>query len=356
VARTKKVIPSYSFHKSSGNARVRIDGRDFYLGKYGSEKSRLRYVEVVKQQTSGVASDPVIQHGKDDTGPTVNELTNAFLTFAKQHYRKNGKPTAEVDCIKSAMRPLVDLFGHTPAKSFGPASLKAVRQQMLDGGTMCREYVNKSVGRIRRIFRYGVECELVPPPVLTGLEAVSPLLAGRTTAIDHAPRTAVPIKRLEAVRQFVNEETRDMIDLAVLTGARPGELVSLTTDVLDRTADVWVAVLADHKMIHKGKPRVLVFGPRAQLILKKYIRGNGAAKLFPIERATFSNRLKRACDRLKLPRFTGHWLRHTAGSNIRESHGLDGAQVTLGHSSASMTEVYAHLNVTKAMEIARECG
>ena len=63
--------------------------------------------------------------------------------------------------------------------------------------------------------------------------------------------------------------TNDLIDLALLTGARGGELVGLTGRMIDRSQEVWVAVLADHKMSHKGKTRALVFGPRAIEILKR---------------------------------------------------------------------------------------
>ncbi len=36
MSREKNPIPSYSLHKSTGRARVRVAGRDFYLGKFGS--------------------------------------------------------------------------------------------------------------------------------------------------------------------------------------------------------------------------------------------------------------------------------------------------------------------------------
>ena len=36
-------IPSYRLHKPTGQSVVRLDGRDFYLGKYGSEESRESY-------------------------------------------------------------------------------------------------------------------------------------------------------------------------------------------------------------------------------------------------------------------------------------------------------------------------
>ena len=38
----KKKPPSYLLHKATGQARVRIDGRDHYLGEFGSDQSRIR--------------------------------------------------------------------------------------------------------------------------------------------------------------------------------------------------------------------------------------------------------------------------------------------------------------------------
>jgi integrase len=352
-----KRLPMYSLHKATGQARVWLNGKDHYLGAYGSRESHVRYGELMKQFATGVVVDPILNQNPADTGPTVNELALAYVCFAKTHYRKNGKPTAEFDCIKSAIKPLVNLFGSTPAKSFGPAALKATRQKMVDGGTWCRSYINKSVGRIRRVFRWGVEGELVPSTVLLGLEAVSPLLAGRTTATDHAPRTAISVDHLERVRNKVGQRTRDMIDIAVLTGCRPGELCSLTAEMIDVSdPTAWVASLADHKNSHRGKSRSLVFGEKSQAILKKYLVKNKAATIFKIQRATFSNQLKKACDDLNLPRFTGHWLRHQAASEIRETHGLDGVQASLGHATVSQSDHYAHVSLDKAKEVARNRG
>ena len=121
-----------------------------------------------------------------------------------------------------------------------------------------------------------------------------------------------------------------MIDLAVLTGMRPGELVSLTGGMINRIGDVWVAVLDDHKTVHQGKACILVFGPKSQAILSRYITLDPTRRLFPLKRATFSNRLKRACVELGISKFTAHCLRHTAATDIRESHGLDAVQAMHG--------------------------
>ena len=179
-------IPSYRHHKPSGLAVVTAGGKDHYLGKYGSTESREAYGRLIARYASGSS----VQTAKTAASSlTVNELVLAFMRFADQHYRKAGKLTDEVHCIKSALRPLCDLYGDTAASDFGPLALKAVRQKMVDGG-WTRGYINKSVGRIRRVFRFGVANELCEPSVLQRLEAVAPLLEGRTEAHDNLPRTA----------------------------------------------------------------------------------------------------------------------------------------------------------------------
>ena len=40
MARPKNKIPSYLPHPASGQARVRFNGRDIYLGPYGSPESQ----------------------------------------------------------------------------------------------------------------------------------------------------------------------------------------------------------------------------------------------------------------------------------------------------------------------------
>lgn len=55
-----------------------------------------------------------------------------------------------------------------PANEFGPLALKAVRQRMIDNG-WSRGYINKSIGRIRRCFKWAVENELVRPDMYHGL-------------------------------------------------------------------------------------------------------------------------------------------------------------------------------------------
>lgn len=55
-----------------------------------------------------------------------------------------------------------------------------------------------------------------------------------------------------------------------------------------------------------------------------------------------------------------HWhpnrLRHAFATVVRREYGLEAAQVTLGHSKADVTQVYAERNSRLALEVIAELG
>lgn len=394
MPRQKNAIPSYLLHKKSGQARVRIDGRDHLLGPFGSDESRIRYGELIAKRVSGVPLDPLaagLNRGtnrgteSDDPGPSIAELVVAFLSHAEQHYIKNGQPTSEQHCIRSAVRPLRELYALLPAKDFGPLALKAVRAKMVESG-LARNTVNSNIGRIRRMFRFAVADEMVSVDVLQRLEAVSPLLAGRTEARDLPPRHAVDQTDIDAVKKNVTSLVRDLIDVQLLTGARSGELLALTTCMIDRSGEVWKSKLTDHKCQHKGKSRTLYFGPKAQLILAKYLLADPDKQLFKITRTAYCRAITRACElaygmpdelrsiskdlstaeRDEFRRqaakwraehcWSPHWLRHTAATRVREQLGIENVQSLLGHSDAEMSRHYSAKMDKLAASTAAACG
>ncbi len=49
-------------------------------------------------------------------------------------------------------------------------------------------------------------------------------------------------------------------------------------------------------------------------------------------------------------------MRHSAGTEIRKKFGLEAAQVSLGHATADVTQVYAERDAELAREVARKIG
>ena len=165
-------IPSYRLHKSSGLAVVLLNGKDFYLGKHGSSESRNKYEQLVAEWLTNNQQIPSLNDSKPTADQTVNELFLAYWRYAQSYYRKDGESTSEQGLIKLAIRPLVELYGRTPASAIGSLSLNAVRQRMIDNDISLNMF-NKYVGIIKRMFKWGSENELVALGVYHSLQTVN---------------------------------------------------------------------------------------------------------------------------------------------------------------------------------------
>src|SRR5262249_46488594 len=130
--------PSYRRHKTSGQAIVTLTDpsgqrRDVYLGTHGTAQSRKEYARVISEwEAAGrcLPPDSAVDIAKSDL--SINELCLAYWRHAERYYVKDGKRTSETYAIKQALRYVRQLYGHTPARDFGPLALKAVRQKLIE--------------------------------------------------------------------------------------------------------------------------------------------------------------------------------------------------------------------------------
>ncbi len=110
--------PSYRHHKPSGQAVVTLNGRDFYLGKYGREATQTEYDRLIAEWLANGRRLPLSSEGPPDH--TISEVLAVYWKHALEYYRKNGKPTSELTYIRESVRVLKRLYGDTPAKGFTP--------------------------------------------------------------------------------------------------------------------------------------------------------------------------------------------------------------------------------------------
>lgn len=336
---------------------------------------------------------------------TVNHVLLAYLKHAGEYYvDRSGKPTSELSEIKYSLKPVRNLYGRAPATDFGPLALKAVREWMLDQD-WSRKTVNNRVDRIKRAFRWAVAEELVPPSVYEAMRTVPGLRAGRTRARETDPVKPVPRALVDAVLPYLAPPVVAMVELQWLTGMRPGEVVIMWACDLDTTADVWLYRPSDHKTAWRGQERVVPLGPRAQEIVKRFLTTSTTAYLFSPTNAeawrSQSRRLRRktpmtpsqakrkpkahpkrakrerydtssyrkaisyavrAANRKRkeeepeIPNWSPLQLRHSRATEIRRKFGLEAAQVTLGHTRADVTQVYAERDLTAAIRVAKDIG
>jgi hypothetical protein len=202
-------VPSYRLHKQSGQAIVTLpDGlggrRDVLLGPHDSPQSRSEYDRIIAEWLAAGKRLPASvlgPAGRSDL--TVNELVLAYWKFAQGYYVKNGVPTSEVATIGHMLRFVRRLYGDELAREFGPLKLKAVRQAMIDHPVtrtskqidpvtgeaseqvrilrkgLARRFINKQISRVKRMFAWAVEEELVPAETHAALDRVAGLRKGK---------------------------------------------------------------------------------------------------------------------------------------------------------------------------------
>jgi integrase len=387
-------IPTYRLHRPSGQARVIIDGRHVYLGPYGSEESKAEYDRLVRKLLTERTAAELEAKVQLSTDLTVAELAAAYLNFARTYYVKHDRLTPEFDHIRSALQPVIQRHGEELVTAFGPLKLKAIRQAWIDE-KLVRGQINKRVGRIRRMFAWGVEEELVPTNILVALRTIKGLRAGRSGASEGKKVLPVPDEHVDAIRPHVARQVWAMIELQRLTGMRPGEVCVMRTGDITMSGRVWEYRPLEHKMEHVEKDRLIHIGPRAQEIVKPWLRANFEEFLFspreamaerserrrasrktPVQpsqrdrckkrperapgerytRASYGHAIALACRKAKVPHWTPNQIRHTVGTKVRREMGLEASQVVLGHSRADVTQVYAERNAELARQAMERLG
>lgn len=410
--------PTYLLHKATGQARVRVDGKDYYLGLFGSPESRAKYDDLIAEwlaRNSEAANYRL----------TVEDLALLYLSHAEGFYRKDGEMTSEVSCVRIALRHLVRVHGTCHVRNFGPKKLAEVRKEMIADGVK-RKSINLHIGRIRRMFRWGVAEEMFGVAIYQALCTLPGLEEGRSEAVESEPVRPVPQDAIDAVRSYVSEEVWALIQLQLATGARPGEVVIMRGCDLNMSGRVWEYRPRRHKTAHHGKNRVIFVGPRGQAIVRKFLKTDLQAFIFSPKDALVRHRAqlrekrstpmtpsqarrkpklnpkKKAGDRYdtssyrraiataceqafampdelrridkRLPDdvvrqrnelaaawrsehcWHPHQLRHNAATQLRREAGIETTRCALGLSSVAIAEVYAELDLDKAREVIGKFG
>ena len=266
MPRLSHSTPRYRHHKATGLAVVTISGRDHYLGPWKSKASKIEYDRLIGEWLAAGRRDPNATADQI----TITELLARYWKFAKQHYRKHGKPTDELDNMKYAARPLKRLYGHTLAAEFGPLALKAIQQHLIGDG-LSRTVINHRVNRIKRIMKWATSEELIPATVIHALSSVQGLQRGRTAARETDPVLPVADDVIDATLPHMPPVVADLVRFQRLTGCRPTEACIVRPCDIDRTSDVWVYRPATHKGEHHAKDRTIFIGPKCQDVVRPYL-------------------------------------------------------------------------------------
>ncbi len=279
--------PKLRHHKATGQAYVVLNGRYLFFGPYGSPDVDEQYHRTIAEWHAAGKNPP-----SESEETTINELIARYWKHVEEYYRSpDGTPTTEQDSQRYALRPLLKLYGNTKAAEFGPRCLRALQRQMVEMG-WCRNNVNRSISRVKMLFKWGVSRELVPAAVYQALVTVSGLRRGRSEVRETEPVKPVPQEHIDAVEPYVSRQVWAMIQLQLLTAARLGELVSLRPCDIDRSGKIWVYCPEEHKTAYHGHQRKIYIGPKGQDILQPFLLRPAEAYCFSPAEAEAERRLE----------------------------------------------------------------
>jgi hypothetical protein len=124
-------VPKLSLHKPSGCARVRIQGKDLYLGPYGDPETLQRYSRLLAELAAQQHQLQVGQVNASKLTPsqdlTISEMILAYLEYATTYY---GPRSREPQSMNHALRPLHALYGSTLTQDFGMSTNSAARKSI----------------------------------------------------------------------------------------------------------------------------------------------------------------------------------------------------------------------------------
>lgn len=396
---------SYCLHKSSGHAYTKITGNVIWLGKFGAPESKEKFHRVLTDfyRTGKLPEPTTISSPQKDDKPSISYLVSEHRKHAERRYVKHGRTTTEVKAFQVSVRPLWQMFGTMATGDFGPLALQKCRDALVAKG-FCRVQVNKHVGRIKRVFKWGVSREIVSQATYQALLTVEDLRKGEG-AWDPPPVGCVPEEHIEAIRPHVAPTIWAMIQLQLWSAARPGEVCNIRTcDVRDDSDLIpvsvaglaWLYSPGSHKREHHDLERWVLFGPRAQAILAAWFKPaepeayifspresreahlrtvkakrktprfpssnrprKASPKRAPGERyttITYGGAIAQACEKAGIPRWSPNRLRHNAATRLRKLHGAEVAQILLGHTNLKVTEIYAERDLERAVKAIAQSG
>ncbi|MCB9869703.1 MAG: site-specific integrase [Planctomycetes bacterium] len=393
-------LPELRAHKRSGRCYATFSGVEVWFGKADDPDTARRFEAHLAQWLArGRQPEAPLDQGLTVKGMVARFLAHLETKYDEQWLRNNGPR------LTYSLEPLLRLHGGDPAAGFSPLKLKGVRHAMIASGRLCRSEINARVQVMRQAFRWATSEELVPATVAHGLAAVDHLRRGEYGVREGRTRGPVAEEVVRETLEHLHPVAAALVELLWWTGARPSEVFGLRPADIDRSGDVWVASLREHKTARKGKVRELGFGPNAQAVLRPFLdrvpkphadrplfspaaamaehqAEARAARKTPLwasheqryerergrrEPREFADRytagvLRRAIERAvgranrerkaknaeghqpslpMLPVWTPYQLRHAALTRIRLAQGLEVAKAVGGHASALMTEGYS---------------
>lgn len=278
---------------------------------------------------------------------TVAEIIDRFTTeFAPHHYkmRVDKKEAWRYQC-----EHLKNILGKFSLAALDQKLVAQYRDNRL--GAVGDSTVRKELFMLSKILKFAeIECAITLPrgnPVEKIRKPSESKSRDRRLNEDEWNNLAMECQKSR------NTYLWSAVQLAVETGMRQGELLSLQWKMIDKKRSI--AFLKDTK---NGEARTVPLSPTALTVLDALPVSIGG-KVIPLQRMTLFHVFQAACARAGIDDFTWHDLRHEALSRLAERGDMTVLELAAvsGHKTLQMLKRYTHLQAEKlAAKLATKVG
>jgi integrase len=279
---------------------------------------------------------------------TFAEVFERYLAHSRNNKRSPKSWQREESLFRLWIEPAI---GNRPMREIRPLHLEKIKKGMTAAGRSPRS-IQYCLAVIRQVFNYALNNDLVAcknPAGSTG-GVKRPTLDNRRTRFLTREETTALLAELAGR----STDVHDMALFSLQTGARAGEVFSLTWGDIDLFQGT--ALLRDTKS-NKNRPLFLTDEVKNMLARRRPADAKPTMLVFPDRNGNkvvqISDSFNRAIDKLGLnqditdrrDKVTFHSLRHTYASQLVQA-GVDIYHVKelLGHSTITLTERYSHLS------------
>ena len=339
--------------------------------------THIRYQECKLKWKAGEVIFPSTatpQTAEPEAEPRPMKLMELFQKWLEANQGVyTASPTGVVTTWEQQRRVALMLaeYKDIPVDDFTVVMLRQFQRKLDESGKYKMGTVNTYVGYVKAAYAWGRAEGYVSREAANDIASLSRLQKGRCKSKPNSRRKSVPPEVVAKTLPHLKPQQRLIIELLMLTGARPGEICSMRVEDIDRTSTPWVYWPLHHKNEWKDQERAIPLGPKAREKLTEWIKTRGikSGYLFPVigGRGRQPKSLHYTSEALRYaiiyvnktygyPKWSPYQCRHTVAMQVKKQFDPSKAQKALGHKSLNTTELYFDMDLQEAKEVFEVIG
>ncbi|MBF0607407.1 MAG: site-specific integrase [Candidatus Magnetobacterium sp. LHC-1] len=260
---------------------------------------------------------------------TFNQLTEQYLAWAERQRSIRTK--------KGFIRQLVKTFGNLPLRRFNTMMIEQFQTERINKGNKAAT-INRLLATIKHMFTKAEQWEMVEEYVVKKIQHVK-LLEENNRRLRY-----LSVDECHALLNVCNSHLKHIVIIALHTGMRKGEILSLKWDNIDlKNGFILLEVTKNgerREISVNDTVKEALIGLDRRIDIPYLFYDKTTGKQYKDIKTSFNT----ACKKAGIKDFHFHDLRHTFASHlVMAGEDIMVVKKLLGHKTLTMTLRYSHL-------------